>query len=552
MIMFDPSTIAAIVLKSSLLIVAVGLISALAARQSAAWRHFLWTSALVLSLLMPVAVVTMPAYVQIALPPDTVEPWGNGESVPVTSGARHADAVSGALDRQPDEPASRTHRALASWPTTMIVWLVGALVVLLRNALAHVGLIHWVRQARPRLSPAWAETLHRVAGEVGFRRSVRVLESAHTPSPCTFGFLRPVVLLPAAGAAWPEPQRRFTLLHELAHIRRIDYLTTQIANLACAVHWCNPLVWFAAVQARKLQEQACDDVVLSAGGQPSDYAQFLVSMTGGSRRPSLEYPAAVGMIRRSQLHGRVIAILDASRVRLPLSRLAVIVALAPLAGLAFFVATLSAGAEPAATQPGVPLTASFSSIELRNGGTVSLIHGAPQRVTVLDGEAQQASISIRAGGRLVIDRCPADCPHGHDFEVEVVTPVLASIAVTEGGTIRSRGEFPHQAEIGVSVSQGGTIDVRSMDVANVTASVESGGRIFVKPASALSARIEQGGVVNYWGDAIVESSVRHGGVVTRGTAADLDRPLADFGPELLPPVPPVPPVPPMRPDRTVR
>ena len=204
----------------------------------------------------------------------------------------------------------------------MIVWVVGALGVLLRNALAHVGLMRWVRRSRPDLSPAWAATLRRVAGEAGFRRTVRVLESDHATSPCTFGFLRPVVLLPAVGADWPEPQRRFTLLHELAHVRRLDYLTTQVSTLACAMHWYNPLIWFAAVQARKLQEQACDDVVLNAGGMPSDYAQFLVSIAGGPRRVSLAFPAAIGMVQRSQLHGRVTAILDVSRARLSLGGLA--------------------------------------------------------------------------------------------------------------------------------------------------------------------------------------------------------------------------------------
>ena len=386
----------------------------------------------------------------------------------------------------------------------MIVWLIGALVVMLRNALAHVGLIRWVRRARPDLSPAWAATLRSVASDAVLRRPLRVLESDHTTSPCTFGLMRPVILLPAAGADWPEAQRRFTLLHELAHVRRLDYLTTQIASLACAVHWYNPLVWFAAAQARKLQEQACDDDVLNDGGTPSDYAQFLVGIAGGARRLSPAFPAAIGMVQRSQLHGRVTAILDVSKTRLPLSRLVFVVALAPLACLTFFLATLSAAATPISMQPGVPVTASFSSIELRNGGTVTLIHGASQRVKLLKGDPQQASISIRDDGRLVIDRCPAQLPaQARTSQVEVVTPALAAIAVAEGGTIQSRGEFPGQAQIEVAVSQGGTIDLRSMAPANVTASVESGGRIFVKPASALSATVEQGGVITYWGDAVV-------------------------------------------------
>jgi len=546
--MFDPSTVAAIVLKTSLLVVAIGLIVSLMARQSAAWRHFLWTSALVLSLLMPIAVVYLPSWVQVSLPWETAEPWPRGEPALVTAGARHADAESVVPRPRREESSTAPRETRAAWPAAMIVWLAGALGVLLRNGLAHVGLIRWVRKSRHDLSPAWAATLRRAASEAGLRRPVRVLESDHTTSPCTFGFLRPVVLLPTVGTGWPEAQRRFTLLHELAHVRRLDYLTTQVASLACAVHWYNPLVWFAAIQARRLQELACDDAVLNAGGTPSDYAQFLVELAGGSRRLSPAFPAAVGMVQRSQLHGRVSAILDESRMRLPLKGLALVAALAPLAGLMLFLATLSVAATTLAMRVGVPLTASFSSVELRNGGKVFVTHGQSQGVTLLKGDPEQASITIRDDGRLVIDRCPTHCSRNHDFEVEVVTPALSAIAVAEGGTIQSRGDFPPQSEIGVGVSQGGTIDIRSMPVANVMASVFSGGRIFTRPGSALTARVEQGGNVTYWGDAVVESSIQHGGVVVDGSPSDADKPLAELmGPQYVDPPAPIPPVPPVSP-----
>jgi beta-lactamase regulating signal transducer with metallopeptidase domain len=547
MIMLDPSIAAAIASKTSLLLVAIGLIASLTARQSAARRHLLWTCALALSLLMPIAVISLPSYVHVTLPWQSAEPWVREAPALVTAGARDIDAASEVRGARRSEVAAAARPTRMGWPAAMIVWLAGALVVMLRNAVAHVALIRWVREARRELSPAWAVTLRGAASDAALRRSLRVLESDHPTSPCTFGLVRPVILLPAAGADWPEAQRRFTLLHELAHVRRLEYFATQIATLACAMHWYNPLVWFAAVHARKLQEQACDDVVLNAGGMPSDYAQFLVCIAGGAPRASPAFPAAVGMAQRSQLHGRVTAILDGSMTRLPVSRMALVVVLAPLAFLTFFLATLSAAAAPVAIQPGVPVTATFSSVELRNGGTVTLIHGASARVTLLKGDPEQASISIRDDGRLVIDRCPTHCPRNHEFQVEVATPALAAIAVAEGGTIQSRGEFPPQAEIGLEVSQGGTIDLRSMAVANVTASVASGGRIFVKPASALSAEVEQGGVITYWGDAVVRSSIRHGGVVAEGIAADANKSLAELGPRSPPPPPPVPPAPAVQP-----
>ena len=546
MIMFDPSTVAAMVLKTTLLLVAIGLIALLMARQSAAWRHFLWTAALALSLLMPIATMYLPSGVQVSLPWEIAEPRPRDGPALVTVMYVTPTRSQLSPDRDTTSFSSDPREARTLWPTAMIVWLVGALSVLLRNALAHVGLIRWVHKSRPELSPEWAATLRQAAKETRFRRPLHVLESDHSTSPCTFGLVRPVVLLPAAGASWPEAQRRFTLLHELAHVRRLDYLTTQIATMTCAVHWFNPLVWFAAGQARKLQELACDDAVLNAGGTPSDYAQFLVTLAAGSRRLSPAFPAAVGMVQRSQLHGRVTAILDASRARRPLGGLALVTALAPLAGLMLFLATLSVAATSLAMQPGVPLSASFSSVELRNGGKVSLVHGESQAVTLLAGDPKQASITIRDDGRLVIDRCQTDCPRNHDFAVEVVTPALGAIAVAEGGTIQIRGEFPPQPVIGVAVSQGGAIDIRSLPVANATASVYSGGRIFIRPGTALSAEVEQGGNITYWGDAVVTSSVRHGGVVVRGAAADADKELAELmGPQFVEPTAPIPPVPPV-------
>jgi hypothetical protein len=357
--------------------------------------------------------------------------------------------------------------------------------------------------------------------------------------------VRTVVLVPASGANWPEKLRRFALLHELAHVRRFDYLTTQIADLACAVHWYNPFVWLAATQARKLQEQACDDAVLNAGGRASDYAQFLVEIADSTPRTSVAFPAAVGMVQRSQLHSRVSAILDASRARLPMGALALLTVTAPITCLMLALATVSSAATPVAMQPGVPVALSFNSVELRNGGKVTLIHGQSPRVAVLQGDPEEHSITVRDDGRLVIDHCAKSCSRKREFEVEVVTPGLTAIAVAHGGAIQSRGNFPSRPEIDAAVSQGGTIDIRSMPVENITASVHSGGRIFAMPSAALTATVEHGGKITYWGDAAVESSIEGGGVVVAGTAEDIGKPLAELlGPALQPP-PPVPPVPPV-------
>jgi hypothetical protein len=185
----------------------------------------------------------------------------------------------------------------------------------------------------------------------------------------------------------------------------------------------------------------------------------------------------------------------------------------------------------------------FQSIELRGGGTVTVRHGPVRRVAVRSGGAGRA---IRyEGDKLVIDRCGRPCPAGHRIEVDVTAPSLAGLAVTDGGTIQLVDGFPSQAEVAAAVSSGGTIDMRRLGAARVTAAVAQGGRIFATAGRELTAAVLDGGLVTYWGNPKVTSSVRRGGAVVRGAAADLRRPVARLNPGMPPPPLPIAPVPPV-------
>ena len=199
---------------------------------------------------------------------------------------------------------------------------------------------------------------------------------------------------------------------------------------------------------------------------------------------------------------------------------------------------------PMVSQRVVPL-ARFSSVELRNGGRVFVRHGAMQRVTLLKGSTAFTHITVGGGDRLVIDKCPGKCPRGYELEIEVVAPDIAGISIVDGGTIEVLGSFPGREGMNVAVSQGGTIDIRSLTVDSVTASVDQGGIIFTKPRNAMIASVRHGGIITYWGDPQVTSSVQHGGVVSKGTADDAEKPLSDLFPsfQYATPTPPSPPVP---------
>ena len=142
--------------------------------------------------------------------------------------------------------------------------------------------------------------------------------------PVAYGVWRPTVLMPAAADGWTEDRLRIVLLHELAHVKRRDCLTHMLAQVACGLYWFNPLAWVAARRVRAERERACDDLVLAAGTPGPDYADQLLEIARvmrAGRFPSIVAGASLAMAHRSQLEGRLMAILDPSVPRSGVSRM---------------------------------------------------------------------------------------------------------------------------------------------------------------------------------------------------------------------------------------
>lgn len=164
----------------------------------------------------------------------------------------------------------------------------------------------------------------------------------------------------------------------------------------------------------------------------------------------------------------------------------------------------------------------FESIELQGGGIVTVRHGPTRTVTVT---FKNPDRPIRSDGdRLVIAPCSGVCRDKH-IEVDIVTPAVSRLAVTDSGIIHVVGDFPRQAAVAASVTNGGTLDIRWLEADSVSASVSHGGRILARPGRHLAASISDDGNITYWGDATVTSSVQRGDAIVRGTPAELRTPV---------------------------
>jgi uncharacterized protein (TIGR03435 family) len=167
----------------------------------------------------------------------------------------------------------------------VMVWLAGALVFWVRLAGG------WVVAARMRsvlvrhAPPEWQEILNELAAWIGLSRPVRLLISALVQVPTVVGWLRPVVLVPVGAlGGLPAEHLEMLLLHELAHIRRHDYLVNILQSVAEALLFYHPVVWWISGHVRAERELCCDAVAVSVNGDALTYAQALMELE--SYRPA--------------------------------------------------------------------------------------------------------------------------------------------------------------------------------------------------------------------------------------------------------------------------
>lgn len=162
----------------------------------------------------------------------------------------------------------------------------------------------------------------------------------------------------------------------------------------------------------------------------------------------------------------------------------------------------------------VPVS-NFRAVELQGGGSVDVVPGPAERVTILEGSSQFTQMRVDNDGKLIIRTCNERCPRGYRLHVEIQSRRVPALGVDGGGVILVHASFAPQSHLSAGVNGGGRIDARALDAATVSAAVNGGGEVLVHPRGALSAAVNGGGHIRYWGNPATSVAIRGGGGVTR-------------------------------------
>jgi beta-lactamase regulating signal transducer with metallopeptidase domain len=182
-------------------------------------------------------------------------------------------------------------------PWLSAAWAVG---VMLFSARPLAGLVTVRRLRRRGLSPP-SPPLRRLGddlvGRMGIRRSVDIAQSALVGVPTVLGCLRPIVLLPASAVSGLSMQQlELILAHELAHVRRHDYLVNMLQTGIETLLFYHPATWWVSAQVRKERENCCDDVAVRLCGSGAAYVRALLAVAEQHATSKLALAATGGSL----------------------------------------------------------------------------------------------------------------------------------------------------------------------------------------------------------------------------------------------------------------
>ena len=332
-------------LKTTIVLALAVLAAAASRRRPAAFRHFVLSLALIGLLLLPVLSLAPVGWKTSLLParpapmgaPKLVRNVRNSLPEPVEApeialstvadgtGERPAGLPALGLKILPGESASlqpldelntssaaaRKYSGIGGGLHIAIIalWSAGLVILVLRLAVGLSGAIKLTREGTVLADPVWHLLFERFLALVSLRRKIRLKSHPQVFVPLTWGWRKPVILMPADTDAWTDEERSSALFHELSHVKRADFLVMLLVRMSLALFWWNPLSWIVYQKLRKEQEIACDELVLRAGIKPSIYAASLLAFRRSAGFRWNTSAALLGMLGKPSFNERLASIL---------------------------------------------------------------------------------------------------------------------------------------------------------------------------------------------------------------------------------------------------
>jgi beta-lactamase regulating signal transducer with metallopeptidase domain len=188
------------------------------------------------------------------------------------------------------------------------IWLAGAVVLLAAEGAGAWRLRALIRASVPLTDADWQRTLQECREQLDLAAPMELRVSDRL-GPAATGLRRRIILLPPDCRGWTTEERRFVLLHELAHFRHGDLAARLFARVVCAIQWFNPFAWQLARRMDFDREAACDSAVVAETAAPGAYAETLLAFAESAVAAPVLPISAFGAPRRSTLEARILRLL---------------------------------------------------------------------------------------------------------------------------------------------------------------------------------------------------------------------------------------------------
>ena len=324
------------------------------------------------------------------------------------------------------------------------VWMAGVLVFLVRLQVGLALAGRMTTEGTERIAGPLAGRFEELKERLGVRGVVRLVQTARVEVPTVIGWLRPVVLMPVGCLArLSTAQVEALLVHELAHIRRQDYLVNVLQTVVEALLFYHPAVWWVSRQVRLERECCCDRMAAEVGGDALGYAKALSFLE--TRRAFLQEVAlgANGGVLTMRIK-RLLGVRESSAVSqgLALALLLAAVMVVPVGYMATMArAERGVGAVPRASRPvetlGSVTVGEVALVEaLRPAGRAERLLVARVEVPVAEAQAEPRKVSGGVMAGQLISR-PDPVYPAEAKEKRIQGAVVLKAVISKEGTVEN-------------------------------------------------------------------------------------------------------------------